>query len=948
MLAKFLKLFNIREEESGRAMNLFIYQFLVVVTMVQGRIIRDTLFLKRYDVSKLPLMYIGIAVIVSTLVFFYTKKSVYYRLDKLIITTLFASIFSLVAIVFLVKAGYSFSYPLLYIFVEIMGAFMMFQFWSFANELMDSREAKRILGFVGGGGVLASLSAGAGVRELVQYVSVENLLLVNCIFMSAAMYIVRTMGAANKTKLQRGVVVKTESKSGKAVKISVFSSPYVKYVAVMTAFIFIVVTFIDYQFKIVASESFSEKELASFLGLIYAVFGGGFSFLFQFFATSRLLKTSIFLSLGILPATITIFSGMFLVVPDTLMLFAYSAPLIAISMARASDYSFRYTVNDAAMQLLYIPLDPKVKSRAKAFIDGIIKPFCGGIAGLIIYLMAMFDVPLKIISAVVVIVGVLWIIVIILIRKEYLQVLVHNIKKSRLGSTDLEIKQQMIESIVIEAVNSDVEEEVLMALDMIEKGKHFSMGKHFIPLLSKPSPKIKTKILRILRKMEARFYTYEILKLIRDEDESVVEEAILTYGYVQMGKSTKYISTFLESRSMRIKSSAIIALIKYGGISGVMVAAPHLKDLSESGIAEKRTAAAYILGEVGQKTMQHQVFQLLNDKDPQVRRAAVKASAKIGAAVFIPKLFFMLLDKSVSLDVSRTLAQFGETILGPAMSIMENSIDSYELKSEVAKMLGDLQSQKAVVLLLNSLETKSDELRNAILTSMKRIVSKTEFVQLDINLLEKYLFKEFYKYFQTIYYKQVVKGRMKSGHLLTVLDGKMEFCLRRAFSLLALMYGDKLFDTIYFNISQKFVSKDQKSNALEIIDNKVDMDVRKLLIPIIETQDEDEKVSLGFESFKIKKLKFNGILENFLVDDSDWVRAITLHLIAEEQILDMSSRIPMFMYDPSPLVRETALYAARRIKIKFTEEDLQFLLYDENRSVVGYANYVISEIRKSQ
>ena len=62
----FMSVINFKDDEKRRAMLLFIYQFLAVAIMVQGRIVRDTLFLKRYDTSKLSLMYIGVAILVST------------------------------------------------------------------------------------------------------------------------------------------------------------------------------------------------------------------------------------------------------------------------------------------------------------------------------------------------------------------------------------------------------------------------------------------------------------------------------------------------------------------------------------------------------------------------------------------------------------------------------------------------------------------------------------------------------------------------------------------------------------------------------------------------------------------------------------------------------------------------------------------------------------------
>ncbi|MGI6393858.1 MAG: Npt1/Npt2 family nucleotide transporter [bacterium] len=937
---RFLSVFNFKDDEKRRAGFLFIYQFLAVAVMVQGRIVRDTLFLKRYDTSKLSLMYIGVALLVSTATYIYIKRSFFYRLDKLIVGTFLIGIITTLIFVFLVKADIKMSFPALYIFIELLGAFMMFQFWSFTNELIDSREAKRVLGFIGGGGIVATLVVGGSIKQFVNFMPVENLLIVNTVFMGICMNIVKSMGTKYQMRLQRGVVAKTATKlTGKA-QVSIFKSPYVKYIAIMTAFIFVVTTLVDYQFKIVAGRNFSEKELASFFGMVYAIFGGVFSLFFQFIATSRLLRWSVFASLGVLPVMMTIFSCFFIALPETLILFSWSAPLIAITMAKASDYAFRYTVNDAAVQLLYIPLDPKIKSRAKALIDGIIKPIFIGISGLILYIIGVAGVNEKAITWFVVIIGIIWLVVILTIRKEYLSVLIDNIKKKRFGTGDFAVKQNVLENIVNKAIESGDEEEVMMALDMVEKSNLFYLGRSFIPFLGNSSSRVKVKILAMLRSMESRFYAYEILKLLKDEDDDVVKEAVLTYGYAQMEKSISHLSQFLESENIAVKRSAVIALIKFGGVSGVMVAAPYLKEFTDSEDEIKRYSAAYILGEIGQKNMQQQLFNLLNDPSPNVRREAVKAASKVGSDIFVPKLFYMLFDKNVSFDVSKVLTQFGEKVIPPSADILTNSLESYRLKSEVAKMLGDLYIPQSVHLLMNTLDTKSDEMRNIILDSLKKLIAKVENVSLNVDELRNMLFKEMFQYFQLLYFSVKIRERLTTRHLSTVLETKLQNCYQRIFSILSLMYGNTLFDNIYFNITQKFVSNAQRSNAIEIIDNMVDKDLRTIIIPLIEMKDEVEKLRLGFSFFKIKRINFAETMETFLVDDSEWVRSITLYVIAIENIFEFAEKIEMFLYDPSPIVRETALYAMETMGIKISEEDIKILSDDPDKLLSNFAKYI--------
>ena len=149
-----------------------------------------------------------------------------------------------------------------------------------------------------------------------------------------------------------------------------------------------------------------------------------------------------------------------------------------------------------------------------------------------------------------------------------------------------------------------------------------------------------------------------------------------------------------------------------------------------------------------------------------------------------------------------------------------------------------------------------------------------------------------------------------------------------------------MFDNIYFNLTQKFVSNVQRSNALEIVDNMVDKDIRPIIVPLIESRDNDEKLRLGYQYFKIKQLTIEETLETLMVDDSDWVRAITMYALAEEKFVELSDKISMFMYDPAPIVRESAVYAMEKFEIKMSPEDINYLKEDPDVFIRRYVEFI--------
>ena len=224
---------------------------------------------------------------------------------------------------------------------------------------------------------------------------------------------------------------------------------------------------------------------------------------------------------------------------------------------------------------------------------------------------------------------------------------------------------------------------------------------------------------------------------------------------------------------------------------------------------------------------------------------------------------------------------------------------------------------------------------------MKKLVSKVEKVNLDKDALKMLLLREIYQYFQTLYFSVQIRKNLKTDCLLDVMATKLDNCYQRIFSILSLMYGNTLFDNIYFNITRKFVAPSQRANALEIIDNIVDKDIRPIIVPLIESKTEEEKLNLCYQFFSVKRLKINDIIETLLSDDSEWVRSVTLYAVAHEHIDGIYGRIQMFLYDQSPIVREAALYAMNYIKILISKTDAHYLLNDTDKYLCEYSRSVL-------
>ena len=167
---------------------------------------------------------------------------------------------------------------------------------------------------------------------------------------------------------------KEKINSGVSIFTSIKHHKYIGLLCIIVAVSSITITLIEYQFKIIASNTYSENQLASFFGMLYGIVGLVSGFM-QIFVLSRILrKFGVLIGLLILP----IFLGI-----STLFL-TLSPIIIFALMARLSDLILRFSFHDTTMQIIWLPVSDKLKQSVKPFIDGTVKNTAQGLTGILI------------------------------------------------------------------------------------------------------------------------------------------------------------------------------------------------------------------------------------------------------------------------------------------------------------------------------------------------------------------------------------------------------------------------------------------------------------------------------------------------------------------------------------------------------------------------------------
>src|SRR5215470_6365288 len=178
MVSKLERFFDLRPGDLRRGLPLALYYFFILMTYTQGQVVRDALFLGRFAAGRLVYVDFIIAVIAGVIL------AVYFRIGRMMsfINLLGSTLcfFAANVIVLWWAARFRQSvwlYPVVYVWVGIFGVLAISQVWTLANCVLTNREAKRLFGFIGSGGIIGGTVGGFLSNIIAPWLGAESLLL---------------------------------------------------------------------------------------------------------------------------------------------------------------------------------------------------------------------------------------------------------------------------------------------------------------------------------------------------------------------------------------------------------------------------------------------------------------------------------------------------------------------------------------------------------------------------------------------------------------------------------------------------------------------------------------------------------------------------------------------------------------------------------------------------
>jgi hypothetical protein len=642
--------------------------FFVVAVTIAGKSARDTFFLSRYEKSYLPLMFVVCAAVVALLASAYSRATGKMGRVTLANCSYAAFIAVLLALDFRLEGV---AIPALYVWVEVVISLVTLQFWIQAAETFDARQAKRLFALIGAGGSLAAFATGMSLKPFVKAFGANTLLLLVCGGLAAS-WLLGLL--ASRYTLRAEAPRKHALRANDKPKLD----RYLTLMALIVAMSAMVTQVVDYQFKIIASQAIqNEGDLAAFFGRFYASTGVA-SLLMQLFFSAAILNTiGIRGSLLTLPAALGASAASFFVSPG----------LAVATVAKFFDQSFKFTLNNSSLELLWLPVSVERRRALKPVVGGAMKASAEALVGVMMFfLLKRLDIQYLSLLSLTAIAG--WVTLCLAISGLYVSELAKAIERRQVDFADLEVDVQdpsFNRTIAGELENPDPFRR-LFALELIEGMPLGPWADRLRQLLHSGTPEERDRVMA-LALHDTQTLPDSLLIELLEHPGDLSQRAIQAAAARSLTSSLPQLRLRLQDEDQLTRAQAAAAILTVDRPDD-LDARSELAKLAREGHGEAQAIAVRQLARDLENLPSSTLRSVLSTGSPEAIAAAAEVSAFRSDSDAVPTLLAHLSDRKSAEAALQSLPSF------PAPAVRDGVISVLRRDPPVPHRAGVLRAMQ--------------------------------------------------------------------------------------------------------------------------------------------------------------------------------------------------------------------------------------------------------------
>ena len=563
----------------------------------------------------------------------------------------------------------------------LLGSLAVLQFWMVLGDLYTLGEAKRLYSLVWTGSLLGATVGAASARLLAQRAPASALVLA-----AAVVLAVTALGPALALgRVARRSAARPRGAASLGDGVAVLRrDPYVRGLAVLVLVSTIALTLADYVFKSTVARSVPAAELGAFFGGVYTLLN------LLSLVAQLLLGRWLFQAIG-LHRTLWVLPSLLFMGAAGL---ALGGGLVAALLLKGVDGSLRNSLHRTGTELLFVPLAPAVRVRAKPLIDIVGQRGGQALASILILsesVLARGDVVLAGASAAMALV---WISLVAELKGPYLDVFRAALREGTLRpALDLPPVDLASLETLIGALNSPDDHEVLAAIDLLQAEGRARLVPALI--LYHPAQAVVLKALHVLAREGRTDFVPVADRLLQHADPEIRAAALRARTHVRPDQ--ELLGAAGSDPSPIVRATAAVGRVA-GGSEGE--SAKHtLEELVRSADEPTAIALARAIAAQPVPAFEDALLRLAERGGASTLVQVARAMGEVRSPAFLPVLLGLLAHREVRAEARTALLAYGPAGLAFLDGALSDEALPLELRRHLPRTIALFDPAPAVAVL---------------------------------------------------------------------------------------------------------------------------------------------------------------------------------------------------------------------------------------------------------
>jgi len=938
---------DLRPGEGTTTALLFCSLLGIITFQYVTKTVRQSTFVDSLGATRLPYVYLLVALTAYPFLRFYLRLAEQFSRRSLMQGSLLATALSMGVFWWLLSTGGPWVSMAFYVWVSLTFVALVSQFWAITSHALDSRQARRLFGLIGAGGLLGSVAGGQVARLAAESIGAEAaLLLAGFILVVVALLQVKIREAppaevasagdasdqVNPVKqARRSGEVETNGAAQSGGLRLLWASAHLRMIGVVLLLSVLVAQTVDLQF------SWAVEQATTGLGERTAWFGNFFSamgvaaFLFQIFFTARIHTVlGVGVALRVLPVAVILGTVVLMGAAG----FLPEAVLAAALSLKLGENGLRYSLDQSTRELLFMPVPAAGRLRAKAIIDVFLQRSGKGLAALFLLPVAFGWVAPIQAGWLSLILCIAWLVAAGQVAHTYVSSFRAALNDgAAAGDENINLGDVRTVELLVQSLGSTDTRQVLHSLQILRANGR----QHLVPplLLYHDDAGVRLQTLQILAEVDRKDTAPLVERCLADEDPEVRAEAISVLTRFNAADACVLMRPRLQEGEPRVRAAAVTCLLNHGSSEEVEAAATSLTAMLHDADPEVRGEGVKAMGAVRGQRFESSLVGALDDASPAVAREAIHAVRRLVARegfrpLFLPRLISHLRDRRLKADARDALVAFGTDAIPILMHFINDREESAYVRRALPRVVARIPDASVPAALVTALVAADDTFLRAQI--VEALASRQgELADLSAKI-EKAIQHEAGSYLarladvvalapdESLRFQGPVlhRDRQELSLLLQMIAERLEDHLRTLFGMLALIHPPEDVWAAWRSLISG--RSGERADALEYLDNTLSGDLRRHVFAVIDDSSPAEKLRRASRLYALPGLTgveaVRRLVEGGLEGDAD-ARALataglyTLYTEAMKGLYSLVDRMDQESNDP--VIVETAAWVSRQL-----------------------------------